>query len=230
MSDTSSEKPAFLLAGGLKTIGASLVRQLSFSFSGVQKPLIAYIGAANGDSILFFKMMKSFLMKAGAGKVVFVRLAKDNINVDEVKDVLSSADIIFISGGEVEDGMNWLKKHSLVDYLKDLYAGNKQFVGVSAGSIMLGSHWVRWENPKDDATSELFDCLGIIPEVFDTHAEDEDWIELKAVLKLLGNGARGYGIPIGGLVSADSRGALENLEKAVLTYSNDEGQIRKLEN
>ena len=228
MNEIRNEKPAVLLAGGRPANVADMARMISRAFGAVQKPDIAYIGAANGDSLVFNKMMKSLLMRAGAGKIVFVRLAREKIDVDEARDALSSADIIFLSGGEVEDGINWLKKHNLIGYLKDLYYENKQFVGVSAGSIMLGSHWVRWENPKDDDTAELFSCLGIVPAVFDTHAEDEDWIELKMVLKLMGDGERGYGLPSGCMISADSRGALANMEKEYLTFGNDRGVIHQL--
>ena len=229
MNDTSGEKPAVLLAGGRPANAADMARMISRAFGAIQEPQVAYIGAASGDSVLFFKMMKSFLMRAGAGKVVFTRLAKDKINVDEAKETLVSSDIIFLSGGEVEDGIDWLKKHQLVEFLRGLKNENKQFVGVSAGSIMLGSHWVRWEDPKDDSTSELFECLGIVPAIFDTHAEDEDWIELKAALKLMGNGACGYGIPNGGMISADSRGELVNLEKKYLTFVNDDGRVQRFD-
>ena len=219
-----NEKPVYLLAGGPGSDRAAMASLLSRAFGPAQKPQVAYIGAANGDNMVFHMLMKALLMQAGAGKVVFVRLAKEKIRVDDVKRILSSSDIIFLAGGEVEDGMVWLRRHGLVAFLKELYDGNKQFVGMSAGSIMLGSHWVRWENPDDAATAELFDCIGLVPFIFDTHAEDEDWIELKTALKLMGNGASGYAIPSGGAVSADSRGVV-NVEKVFLTYVNDNGEI-----
>ena len=229
MNESGKQKPAVLLAGGRPSNAVDTARLLSHAYGVVEKPLVAYIGAASGDSLVFHKMMKSTLMKAGAGKVVFVRLAKDKVNVDAAKKVLSSADVIYFSGGEVEDGINWLKKHGLVDYIKELYNEGKQMVGVSAGAIMLGSHWVRWDDPKDDTTAELFDCLGIVPEIFDTHAEDEDWIELKTALKLMGEGAKGYGLPAGGAISADKTGKLVNLEKEYLTFINEKGEVRRKE-
>lgn len=228
MNTTNIINPVFLLAGGRLSGITDMAAMLSRAFGPIQKPLVAYIGAANGDNIVFSKMMKTLLMKAGAGKVEYVKLASEKADIKAARDKLSRSDVVFISGGEVDDGMNWLKKHELVDYLKELYSQNKRFVGVSAGSIMLGAHWVRWSDPDDDGTSELFDCIGIIPLVFDTHAEDEDWKELKAALKLMGDGARGYGIPIGGMVSADGGGALVNEENTYLTYVNDNGNISKI--
>ena len=222
------EAPAILIAGGKPSSPEVFVRMMSQAFGGMQKPQVAYIGTANGDSLGFFHMMKLALKKAGAGKVTFVHLVKEKPDLETARNILSKADVIFLSGGEVEDGMIWLKKHGLVDFLKSLYSGGKRFMGVSAGVIMMGSCWVRWDVPGDDSTSELFDCLGIIPLLFDVHGEDEDWVELKAALKLLGDGARGYGLPGGCLLSADGRGALVNMEKEQLIFINEGGLIHEL--
>jgi cyanophycinase-like exopeptidase len=158
------------------------------------------------------------LFRAGAETVDFVRLARDIIDADSAGETLSRADVIFFSGGEVEDGMDWINKHRLAGLLKDLYLNGRQFIGISAGAIMIGSHWVKWRIPENDDTAELFDCLGLVPEIFDTHAEDEDWVELKAALRLRGEGALGYGLPRGGVISADSRGNLINIVNKYLTF------------
>ena len=223
-------KPAYLLAGGRPRDPSDTIRALTraLSDSGSVKPRVAYLGTASGDNVLFFNAVKAMLKKAGASSVVMPRLAKAAADIDEAKKILESADVVFISGGEVEDGMNWLVRHGLVEYMRELYGSGKLFVGMSAGSIMMGRLWVRWEDPDDDGTSELFDCLGIIPAVFDTHAEDEDWKELKAALKLLGPGAVGYGIPRDGMISADALGTFVNLEKELLYYRNDGGRIERI--
>ena len=222
------EIPALLLSGGIPNRPSVMVRLMSQAFQGMHKPVAAYIGTASNDNVAFFHMMKMALKKAGAGKVVLVRLAKEKPNLDAAKAALSGADLIFLSGGEVEDGINWLKKHKLMSFLKDLYNSGKRFMGVSAGVIMMGTHWVRWDIPDDDSTSELFDCLGMIPALFDVHGEDEDWVELKAALKLMGDGAHGYALPRECLVSADSRGNIQNLSKEYLVFANEGGRIRIL--
>ena len=222
------EIPAILLAGGIPSRPSIMVRLMSQAFQGMQKPVTAYIGTANNDNAAFFHMMKMALKKAGAGKVVFVRLAKEKPDIDAAKAALSGSGVIFLSGGEVEDGINWLKKHGLMPFLKDLYNSGKRFMGLSAGVIMMGTHWVHWDIPENDSTSKLFDCLGIIPALFDVHGEDEDWVELKAALKLMGDGAQGYGLPRECLISADSRGNLQNLSKEYLVFANEGGRIRIL--
>ena len=228
MSRTANEIPAFLIAGGRPLDPAGIARMMSHAFEGIQKPLVAYIGTPNGDSLIFFQMMKAFLKKAGAGKIVFVRLAKKNPDPEAARKTLAAADVIFLSGGEVEDGMKWLIQHGLVGFLKELYAAGKRFLGVSAGVIMMGSHWVHWDIEGDDSTSKLFDCLAFTPALFDVHGESEDWVELKAALKLLGSGARAYGLPGGCMIRADSGGNLINTEKEYLVFVNDEGRINVL--
>jgi peptidase E len=221
-------KPVFLLAGGHPRDAKSMTDCLALALQqcGKPRPRVAYLGVANRDNVVFYTAMKAMIKGAGAKDVVLLRLAQAGADMDAAKKALEAADAIFISGGEVEDGMRWLTQHGLDGFLKELYGRGKLFIGISAGSIMMGAHWVRWENPDDDATAGLFDCLGLVPAVFDTHAEDEDWVELKTALKLMGPGARGYGIPSGGMISADSEGRLANLEKVLLCFVNDNGRVR----
>ena len=223
-------QPVFLLAGGDFRNPRSMVPLLArvMRECGKPKPRVAYLGVANGDNLLFFSHIKSLLQAAGAGEVVLIRLAKQRADLATARQVLEAADAVFISGGEVDDGMRWLVQHGLTGFLKELHDRGKLFCGVSAGSIMMGTHWVRWENPRDDATAELFDCLGFVPFIFDTHAEDEDWKELKMALKLRGPGSRGSAIPSGGMVSGDNRGQLVALEKCPLCYVNQAGQVQKV--
>jgi peptidase E len=225
----NNPRPVLLLAGGGSHDPKNLVHAFErvFQECPAPKPRIAYLGVASKDNLFFYKAVKSLLKQAGAAEVTLLHLAKSGADVNAAKRVLESADAIFISGGEVEDGMCLLMQHGLVAFLKDLYCKGKLFFGMSAGSIMMGSHWVRWENPKDDASAELFDCLGLVPAIFDTHAEDEDWKELKTALQLMGPGARGYGIPSDGMISADSQGRLVNLAKALLCYINNNGQVQR---
>jgi cobyric acid synthase len=153
-------------------------------------------------------------------------LATDKANLSRARQQLAQADVVFLSGGEVEDGMAWLVRHGLVGLLREMQQAGVRFVGVSAGTIMLGSHWVHWDVEGDDDTSSLFDCLGFSPLLFDVHGESEDWVELKAALKLLGDGAVGYGLPSGCTVAADGHGNLTSLDGEPLVFVNDAGQIR----
>jgi peptidase E len=225
-----SEKPAILLAGGRPRDPEMTLRSYAKALGacGRKSPRVAYIGVANQDNLMFYEAMKLVILEAGAGEVTLLRLAREKADVEAAKRFLVSADAVFLSGGEVEDGMRWLVTHGLDGFLKDLYREGKQFFGMSAGTIMMGTHWVHWDDPENDDTASLFNCLGFVPTVFDTHAEDEDWKELKTALRLLGDGARGYGIPTNGMISGDSAGNLVNLEKKLLNFVNDNGEVKRL--
>jgi len=214
-----------LFAGGRPRDPLAMARMMSGAFDGIDKPVAAYIGTANGDNPVSFEATKLTLTQAGADKVVFIRLAKNKVNVPAAKKSLEAADVIFLSGGEVEDGMRWLDKHGISEFLRDLYKAGKRFIGVSAGTIMLGTRWTHWDVEGDDSTASLFDCLGVIPCLFDVHGEDEGWTELVTTLKLLGDGAEGYALPAGCVISADSGGIAANIEKAPIVFRNDNGRV-----
>jgi len=82
-------------------------------------------------------------------------------------------------------------------FLAELRAAGKPFFGVSAGSIMLARSWVRWSDPRDDATAELFPCLGLAPVLCDTHGEADGWEELRTLQRLAPSGSVSYGIVSG---------------------------------
>ena len=219
--DCGSRPPVLLFAGGRPMDAINAVSVISKAISGLGLAYVraAYVGAANGDNQPFYLAIKPILLKAGANKVVFARLAKNDADVQNARALINDADVVFISGGEVEDGINWIRKHGLFDFFKGLYPAGKLLIGISAGTIMLGSHWVRWDDPKDDSTAGLFECLGVVPAIFDTHAEDEDWIELKTALRLMGEGSRGFGVKKGGILESDGAGNLVNIKETYLTFT-----------
>ena len=225
MSHNVNEMPAILFAGGHSVDYEILEKVTRPVFMKKKNPRVAYIGAANGDRTAFFDNLNAILLQVGAADVAFVKLAREVVDTDAARETLERADIIFFSGGEVEDGINWIKRHGLTECLREQHRLGKQFLGISAGTIMIGAYWVRWDTPGDDGTAELFECLGLVPATFDTHAEDEDWIELKTALRLMGDGARGYGVPRGGIISADSDGNLTNIAGEYLTYTYKDGEF-----
>jgi cyanophycinase-like exopeptidase len=203
--------PVYLLAGGgprgrsaYSALLARIIRE-----SGAASPAIAYVGAASGDHRGFFRMIAGLLTSAGAGKVRLAPTAGKGGGRAPALRVLNSADIVFISGGDVEAGMRVLAERDLVGDLKRLQRAGVPFVGLSAGSIMLARAWVRWRDPRDESSAEVFPCLGLAPVLCDTHAEEDDWAELHALLGLLPNGAVGYGIPAGGALKVMPDGKVE---------------------
>ena len=145
-------------------------------------------------------------MAAGAGKVTLVPIVR-RFDPDKVRDILLASDVVFISGGDVDMGMKYLRKRNLISFLRELYNRGKLFCGVSAGAIMLCRNWMHWRDPDDDDTAELLDCLGFAPLLCDVHAEEDDWVEMKRLLSFFPQGTTGYGIPAEGAlrVAPDSK-------------------------
>jgi len=212
------EQSVWLLGGGpgsdKRQVVAILARALAET--GVAKPAVAYLGSASDDDKWFLDRMASLLRAAGSGKVTLAPTCGRGVSSKQARDVLTGADAIFVSGGDVEAGMDVLNRHKLVSFLGGLHKAGKVFIGLSAGSIMLCKAWVRWPDEEDDDSAELFDCLGLAPIYCDTHAEEEDWEELKALLRLLPDGAAGYGIPTSGAIGVTAGAEVHAFGDSVL--------------
>jgi len=223
-----SAKPIYLLSGGGPGESGQMIEDYRMVFNAFDtpNPNIAYVGAANHDNKLFFQFMKKPMTSAGAGEIKLVHISGKHTDAAKAKNMLSEADIIFLSGGEVEDGIVDLKRYGLDECLTGLYEAGKPFIGVSAGAIMMGSHWVHWDKEGDDNTASLFSCLNFVPMLFDAHGENEGWKELKCALRLLGPGAEGYGLSRGGFFRADPGGRLTSFRNGPDVFRNVGGAIQ----
>ena len=222
-------KPVFLIAGGMRRmpIRPDPIIQKVFQESGLESPSVAYIGTANGDAEDFFRYISSFLSEAGASSVSHVLITSEHADLDVAKDLLRMSDIVFISGGDVDEGIQILRDKKMVSFLRELCEEGKPFFGISAGSIMLAKEWVRWRDPEDNSTAELFPCLGFAPILCDTHGEEDDWAELRVAVKLAGE-KKGYGIPSGTALKVYSNGKIEALGGPVHQLIQTGQSVRKV--
>jgi len=201
--------PLYLIAGGrdsLRRRGPDPLIAGALELAGVARPQVAYVGVASGDNAAFRVLISGMLKRAGAGAVVPVPLCGRRADPQKARKVLSESQVVFVSGGDVEAGMQVLKDTRMVRFLRGLYAAGKPFLGVSAGSIMLARSWVRWPDPNNNQSAELFPCLGFAPVLCDTHGEADGWEELQALLALSPVGAFGYGIVSGSAIVVDAAG------------------------
>jgi len=219
--------PIHLMAGGpgslKKAADPALVRIIEST--GVKSPAIAYIGAASGDDRRFFGWIAEYLKKAGAGEILLAPLS-GRANIKKAETIIGSADLIFVSGGDVEAGMAILDKTGLSAFLRSMHAAGHRIMGVSAGSIMLARQWVRWRDPDDNSTAEVFPCLGVAPICCDTHGEEDGWEELHALIGLLPDGEKGYGLRTGATISVDATGKIELVAGTVDVFTKKRGKIR----
>ncbi len=223
----SEKKPIYLLAGGRGSKSPDNILKAIFRDIGKPSPTIAYIGAATEDDTTFFQHMSSMVRSAGDCKLVHAVTARRNADLKKTKEILEQADAVYVGGGDVEAGMEVLQKKKMTGIFKELCNRGKLFFGVSAGSIMLANEWVRWRDPDDDDTAEMFPCLGLAPVICDTHGEGDRWEELQAALMLKPVGTIGYGITSGACLVVYGDGKAAALGGVVARYQKDGSQVRQ---
>jgi len=220
----NNPRPVYLLAGGRGSDNKTVFSEV-FKEIGRPDPVIAYVGAANNDDRQFFKFMGDEIRKAGRCLLTHALTASKKADMAKAREILSSADAVFMSGGDVDAGMKIVEAKGLHRLLYELYQDGRVFFGASAGSIMLSREWVRWNDPDDDSTAEIFPCLNIAPVLCDTHAEDDDWVELKAAIKLKEDKSIGYGIPSGACLKVYPGGETVALGGRIERYARDGHRI-----
>jgi peptidase E len=228
----SERKPVILIAGGRRSgmrRGPDPLIREALQFSAIAKPSIAYVGAASGDNPIFRTMIGKMLRKAGAGEIRPAPLCSSRSDPQKAMRVIEDCPVIFISGGDVEEGMRVLEEKGMIVFLRDQYQKGKFFIGASAGSIMLAKNWVRWTDPEVDSSVEFFPCLGIAGVYCDTHDED-DWEELQALTRLVPDETICYGIPSGAALAAYPDGSIQALGEEVHRFMRKDGEAVRIEN
>jgi cyanophycinase-like exopeptidase len=205
--------------------GHDPVLQAVFRRTGVPKPAVAYIGAASGDNAEFRLWLTALMKQSGAGRVTLAPLCGRRGDAQKAEKVIEASDLIFLSGGDVEEGMQVLRQKKMTGVLDHYHRAGKPFFATSAGSIMLARQWIRWDDPADDQSAVLFDCLGLASVVCDTHGEDEGWEELKALLRLSAEGTIGHGIVSGAALSVSPSGVISAMGGEIHRFQNQGGHV-----
>ncbi len=203
--------PIHLLAGSpgsRKNVYRPLIAEV-LALAGKKKPLVGYVGAATDDDPRFLGFMEQLITSAGPCAFRLAPVAGRKGEGSAARDVLDAADVVFMGGGDVDLGMQRIQERDLAATLARKRAAGTPFLGISAGSILLCRKWIRWRDPDDDATAELFDCLGLAPVLCDCHGEEDGWGELQALVRLVGEGALGYGLRTGAAIRLGADGAVE---------------------
>jgi len=212
-------KPAdiFLIAGGPQSKNNKEILAGALALIKKETPNVASIGPASDDSKEFYLRLSQIIMAAGAGNVTLVPIVR-RFDPDKARDILLASDVVFISGGDVDLGMKYLRKRKLVPFFREIFDRGKIFCGISAGAIMLSRNWIHWRDPDDDDTVELLDCLGFAPLLCDVHGEEDNWVELKRLLGFFPQGTAGYGIPANGALRIAPDGKITSLGSAPVRF------------
>jgi len=205
--------PVHLLGGGpgtRRSVYRPILKNI-LRFPGKRTPLLAYVGAATDDDRGFAGYMEALVTSAGPCRFRLAPVVGRGARGSAARELIEAADLVFVGGGDVELGMRRLLERDLTASLREKHRSGAPFFGISAGAILLGLSWIRWRDPEDDGSAELFDCLGFAPVLCDCHGEEDGWMELKALLRLCGGRALGHGIRAGAALRVAADGAVEPL-------------------
>jgi peptidase E len=212
----TARKATTLIAGkfGSRHFGTKPYLADALKRTGKDKPVVLYVGAASGDDPTFGTALGALMTAAGAGRVVWPKLASRRKQSSQMRQALAEVDLVFVGGGDVEAGMDLLRGAELLDDFHAAADRGAVFAGMSAGSIMLGKRWIRWPNADaGDDEAQTYECLGVVPIALDTHGEGDAWGEAQSYAAVrareLGKKARAYGIPSGGALVIDHKGRIE---------------------
>ena len=152
--------------------------------SGAAKNLL-FIGTASGDAEGYIEAMKAVFTGLGCDEVRALELTRKEYTEEELRELVSWADIIYVGGGDTIFMRNEWKKQGVDVLLREAYEKDSAvLMGISAGAMC----W--FDSGCTDSELAVIkpgmkyglaeELLGIYPQIFCPHYEDrvEDFAEL----------------------------------------------------
>jgi cyanophycinase-like exopeptidase len=218
---------AYLVGSGqdsvLETVAARVLGELRAGGKAQPRVAISY-APVHGDA-------KGTRFMSGRMPRLFPGAALEAFDAGGDRAIVERADLVFVSGGDPTLGAKRMNETGAAEWVRAAHARGVPVMGVSAGSIVLGAWWADWAEDEEDGDAQaggaakneggagreatLVACVGAVARhVFDTHNEEDDWDELRAVADLVrrqepGGEAVFLGIPTGGAVVFDGAGGME---------------------
>jgi hypothetical protein len=124
---------------------------------------------------------------------------------------IEEADLILLSGGDVELGWRTFEQNGLKEMIPRKRFDGAILIGVSAGAIQLGLGCL-----STSAQPKQIDMFRFAPFYVGAHDEESDWWDLRALMNLSQADTRAIGIPAGGGAVYYADGTLEPLRKPLI--------------
>jgi hypothetical protein len=212
-------KPLYLLADSQlffwKSGGDSLTERIRADLDSAN-PKAAYIGASNGDQPEFYTLFEAAMDSMAISNCRFVRSQPSHEDIAFLED----AELIVLSGGDVEQGWQVFAQNGLKELLPRKRFDGAVLLGVSAGAVQLGlGHLSNAAQPKP------LDMFRFAPFYIGAHDEGNDWFDMRALVNLSQADTRAIGLPAGGGAVYYSDGTLEPLRKPVVEIVKENSKI-----
>lgn len=212
-------KPLYLLADSQlffwKGGGDSLMERIRADLDSAN-PKAVYIGASNGDQPEFYTLFEAAMDSMAISDCRFVRSQPSR----EDTAFLGEANLIVLSGGDVEQGWHAFEQNGLKELLPQLRYNGAVLIGVSAGAVQLGlGHLSNAAQPKQ------IDMFRFAPFYVGAHDEGNDWFDLRALVNLSRSDTRAIGVAAGGGAVYHPDGTLEPLRKPLIEIVKEDSKI-----
>ncbi|HEY6252082.1 MAG TPA: Type 1 glutamine amidotransferase-like domain-containing protein [Candidatus Angelobacter sp.] len=172
-------------------------------------PTAAYLGASNGDAPEFYRLFQAAMEGIGLHSCRMI----PSIPSEEDTKFLAAADLVLLAGGDVERGWNAFQNHGIKDMIVQKRYDGTVLIGVSAGAVQLGLGAL-----LESSTMRKLLLFQFAPFYVGAHEEEAEWWDLRALVNLAGDSARGIGIPAGGGMIYSPDGSLEPVRKALTEF------------
>lgn len=214
-------KPIFLLADSQLLFwkeGNHLFTERIREAMESSAPTAAYLGASNGDNPEFYAIFEAAM--AGIG-VAACRMVPSKPS-EEDRKFFHEADLVLLAGGSVEQGWKVFEENGFKELITQKRYEGAVLVGVSAGAIQLGLGAL-----LESSTVQKLSLFQFAPFYLSAHDENADWWNLRALVNMAGEGARGIGIPAGGGAIYNPDGTLEPVRKNLVEFCREGEQLKE---
>jgi cyanophycinase len=212
-------KPLYLLADSQlffwKSESDSLAERVRADLDS-SSPKAAYIGASNGDQPEFYGLFQAAMESMGISNCRAVPSQPSREDILFIED----ADLILLSGGDVERGWRTFEQNGLKELVPRKRFNGGILMGVSAGAIQLGLGCL-----SSSAQPKQIDMFRFAPFYIGAHDEENDWWDLRALVNLSQADTRAIGIPAGGGAVYQSDGTLEPIRKHLTELTKESTKI-----
>jgi len=212
-------KPLYLLADSqllfVKDGGDSLAERIRADLDSAN-PKAAYIGASNGDQPEFYSLFQAAMESMGISNC---RLVPSQPSREDIS-FLENAELIVLSGGDVERGWQVFEQNGLKELVPRKRFDGAVLMGVSAGAVQLGLGCL-----SNAAQPKSLDMFRFAPFYVGAHDEGNDWFDLRALVNLAQSDARAIGLPAGGGAVYYSDGTLEPLRRPLIEIVKENTKI-----
>ena len=179
-------------------------------------PKAAYIGASNGDQPEFYSLFQAAMESMGISNCRLVPSQPSKEDISFIED----ADLILLSGGDVERGWRTFEQNGLKELVPRKRFDGAILMGVSAGAVQLGLGCL-----SNSAQPKQIDMFRFAPFYVGAHDEENDWWDLRALVNLSQADTRAIGIPAGGGAVYQSDGTLEPIRKHLTELTKESARI-----